>query len=172
MSDRLRVRYNRTAAELDRFLEVVEGGEGCVPVALAAASGRTLGEVLDVIGKLPMSRGRWWMTHAANLGLDVEDVFPDNFPWDSVDDLHGLPPGLYLIDGTGHLAAVEITDSAVKVAEPQTVVRYEPNGQIPAEAIDHILQTEAQRAVLESKGIEPGEPLVKIYSVNAKEPAP
>lgn len=112
------------------------------------------------------------MTHAANLGLDIEDVLPGNFLSDSVDDLHGLPPGLYLIDGTVHLAAVAITESAVKVAEPQAVVRYKRNGQLPARAIDHILQTEAQRAALESRGIEPGEPLVKIYSVIAKEPAP
>jgi len=172
MSERLRVRYQRTDTELYRLLDVLESGEGCVPVALAAASGRTLGEVFGVIGELPMSRGRWWMAHAANLGLDVKDVFPDNFLLDSVDDLHGLPPGLYLIDGTVHLAAVEITESAVKVAGPQALVRYERKGRFPARAIDHILKTEAQRAALESKGIEPGEPLVKIYSVTAKEPTP
>ena len=31
MSDRLRVRYNRTAAELDRFLEVVEVERAAFP---------------------------------------------------------------------------------------------------------------------------------------------
>ena len=97
---------DRAVALLDRM--IAEGG--CVPLALAKATGRTLDDVADVIGDLPFTRGHWWMFHADKLGLDVGEpiVLPN------LRAARQLPPGAYLIDSTDHLEAVTVPDERVR----------------------------------------------------------
>lgn len=163
---RLEVTLEGTDEEMARFLEVLEADEGCVHVALAAASGRTIGDVVRVVGKLASARGQWWRYHAVNLGVHFKEVFPEKYQGDDVSDLHRLPAGIYLIDSLVHLAAVEISEDWIDIAEGVVVTRYARNGQIPDEAIKALLLPAVQEAVWESVGIQPNELSLKIYSVS------
>ena len=66
-----------------------------------------------------------------------------------------------------HLLTVEVLESVVS-SWKRPLVRDERNDQIPAQAIDHFLHTEAQWTALESKGVEAGAPQVTICPVTAR----
>lgn len=154
MTDRLRVRFDGSELESDRLLEAIRENIGCVPIALAAVSGRTLGDVFRVIHGRPYARGKWWKCHAADLGLKVERAFPrEDSQHDDIDEMNDLPNGRYLVDSVAHLAALALGPGYVEIAEGADVIRYEPGERIPAEALEAAIQVEAQMKMREEFGV-------------------
>ncbi len=166
MTDRLRVRFDHSDLESDRLLEAIRENMGCVPIALAAASGRTLGDVFRVIDGRPYARGGWWKCHAAELGLKVKRAFlREDSQDDDVDEMNDLPNGRYLVDSVAHLATLALGPGYVEIAEGADVIRYERGERIPAEALEAAIQVEAQMKMREEFGVRDDGVWLQFYVV-------
>lgn len=146
-------------------------GEGCVQYSLASISGRTLGDVFRVIGDCPAGQGQSWKIYAERLGLKLarataapDGTAPD---CDTLDDLHALPEGRYLVDTPAHLAALVVGPNHVADC-PFRNERLSPRigGRIPEEVLKMVVPVNANRRADNGWDPAPGDPLpMEIYSV-------
>ena len=124
----LEVRYSGTDAEDAGFRAAMQDNMLCVPLALAAATGRPIGDVFA--SGMPYARGHWWKHHIHEFGFELWSVLNamheldgwgrqpdgdmghrplDGDPPDVWPRVASFPEGRYLIDigeEPGHLAAV------------------------------------------------------------------
>lgn len=142
--------------------------DGSVPLALAAISGRTLGDVFRAIGGPPYARGDWWQ-HAAELGLKVERALPRD-PQEQVTlrDLHDLPEGRYLVDTTFHLSAMVLGPGCGDVLFGDTGVWFERTEGIPPGARALLFREDDLREWREATGEWEAPPPLAVYTVSRR----
>ena len=78
------------------------------------------------------------MRHAGALGLTLEYT-------GTMEDMHSLPAGMYLVDSGAHLAAVALGEGWVDVGGGSEVRRFERGASIPAEALEDIIRPDAHQ---------------------------
>ncbi len=167
----LTVRFDRTPEEGEKLLRMRADGEGCVQLALASISGRTLGDVFRTIGNRPTGQDQWWKVHAERLGLRLvrataapDGTAPD---YDTIDDLHALPDGRYLVDSDIHLAALVMGPGYVADCPYFDERRTRrTGGRIPEKVLNVLVPVDALRRAYNGWDPASGDPLpMEVYSV-------
>lgn len=173
----LTVRFDRTPEECEGLWKMRADREGCVQLALASISGRTLGDVFRAIGDRPTGQGQWWKVHAERLGLKLARAMraPDGTAaeYDTMDDLHSLPEGRYLVDSDIHLAALVMRPGYIADC-PFFHERQTPRigGRISEKVLKVLVPLDALRQAHNGWDPASGDPLpMEIYSVE-RDPAP